>query len=108
VVRLFGIPMDTSDPGPWVFAAFVLMCGALAFEYYRRHFAERWSEIQIEIEDWIRTILMNALELTGVCKSFARRRSSAASISPSQRERHAIIGPMGPQVDPVQPDQRSL
>ena len=54
VVRLFGIPMDTSDPGPWVFAAFVLMCGALAFEYYRRHFAERWSEIQIEIEDWIR------------------------------------------------------
>ena len=54
VMRLFGIPMDTSDPGPWVFAAFVLMCGALAFEYYRRHFAERWSEIQIEIEDWIR------------------------------------------------------
>jgi len=54
VMRLFGIPMDTSDPGPWVFAAFVLMCGALAFEYYRRHFAERWSEIQIEIENWIR------------------------------------------------------
>lgn len=54
VMRLFGIPMDTSDPGPWVLAGFVLTCGALAFEYYRRHFAERWSEIQIEIEDWIR------------------------------------------------------
>jgi len=54
VMRLFGIPMDTGDAGPWVFAAFVLICGALAFEYYRRHFAERWSEIQIEIEDWIR------------------------------------------------------
>jgi branched-chain amino acid transport system permease protein len=54
VVRLFGIPMDTSVPGPWVLAGFVLTCGALSFEYYRRHFAERWSEIQIEIEDWIR------------------------------------------------------
>lgn len=54
VMRLFGIPMDTSVPGPWVLAGFVLTCGALAFEYYRRHFAERWSEIQIEIEDWIR------------------------------------------------------
>ncbi len=54
VTRLFGIPMDTGAPGPWVLAAFVLLCGALAFEYYRRHFAECWSEIQIEIEDWIR------------------------------------------------------
>jgi branched-chain amino acid transport system permease protein len=54
VLRLFGIPMDTSVPGPWVLAGFVLTCGALSFEYYRRHFAERWSEIQIEIEDWIR------------------------------------------------------
>jgi branched-chain amino acid transport system permease protein len=54
VVRLFGIPMDTSAPGPWVLAAFVMMCGAIAFEYYRRHFALCWSDIQVEIEDWIR------------------------------------------------------
>jgi branched-chain amino acid transport system permease protein len=54
VMWLFGIPMDTSAAGPWVLAGFVLTCGALAFEYYRRHFAECWSQIQIEIEDWIR------------------------------------------------------
>ncbi len=54
VAHLFGMPMDTGAPGPWVMAAFVLMCGAIAFEYYRRHFTRRWSEIQIEIEDWIR------------------------------------------------------
>ena len=54
VTRLFGIPMDTSTPGPWVLAAFVLLSGALAFLYYRRRFAECWDEIQVEIEDWIR------------------------------------------------------
>jgi len=54
VTRLFGIPMDTSTPGPWVLATFVLVSGAVSFDYYRRRFGERWSEIQIEIEDWIR------------------------------------------------------
>jgi branched-chain amino acid transport system permease protein len=54
VIRLFGIPMDTAAPGPWVLAAFILASGAIAFEYYRRHFTARWSEIQVEIEDWIR------------------------------------------------------
>ena len=54
VLRLFGIPMDTSTPGPWTLAAFILIGGTIAFEYYRRCFAESWSEIQIEIEDWIR------------------------------------------------------
>ncbi len=54
VMRFLGIPLDTSTAGPWVLATFILVCGTLAFEYYRRHFAERWSEIQIEIEDWIR------------------------------------------------------
>jgi branched-chain amino acid transport system permease protein len=54
VIRLFGIPMDTAAPGPWVLAAFILVSGAIAFEYYRRHFTARWSEIQVEIEDWIR------------------------------------------------------
>jgi branched-chain amino acid transport system permease protein len=54
VTRLFGIPMDTTAPGPWVLAGFIVLCGAIAFEYYRRSFAARWGEIQIEIEDWIR------------------------------------------------------
>jgi len=54
VTSLFGIPMDTSAAGPWVFATVTLMSGAIAFVYYRRRFGERWSEIQIEIEDWIR------------------------------------------------------
>jgi len=54
VLQLFGIPMDTSVPGPWALAAFVLIGGAFAFSYYRRHFAQRWDEIQVEIEDWIR------------------------------------------------------
>ncbi len=54
VTQLFGIPMDTSTPGPWVLAAFVLLSGAFAFLYYRRRFAECWDEIQVEIEDWIR------------------------------------------------------
>ena len=54
VTRLFGIPMDTSTPGPWVLAAFVLLSGMIAFLYYRRRFAECWDEIQVEIEDWIR------------------------------------------------------
>jgi branched-chain amino acid transport system permease protein len=54
VTWLFGIPMDTGTPGPWVLAAFVLLAGAMAFEYYRRSFARCWDEIQIEIEDWIR------------------------------------------------------
>jgi len=54
VTRLFGIPMDTSTPGPWVLAAFVLLSGMIAFLYYRGRFAERWDEIQVEIEDWIR------------------------------------------------------
>jgi branched-chain amino acid transport system permease protein len=54
VTWLFGIPMDTATPGPWVLAAFVLLAGAVAFEYYRRHFSRCWDEIQIEIEDWVR------------------------------------------------------
>jgi branched-chain amino acid transport system permease protein len=54
VTRLFGIPMDTSAAGPWVFATVTLLSGAIAFDYYRRRFGERWSEIQIEIEDWVR------------------------------------------------------
>ena len=54
VTRLFGIPMDTSTPGPWVLAAFVLLSGAFAFLYYRRRFTECWDDIQVEIEDWIR------------------------------------------------------
>ncbi len=54
VTWLFGIPMDTATPGPWVLAAFVLLAGAMAFEYYRRNFSRCWDEIQIEIEDWIR------------------------------------------------------
>jgi branched-chain amino acid transport system permease protein len=54
VVRLFGIPMDTATPAPWVFAATLLLMGAIAFEYYRRRFSSQWDEIQVEIEDWIR------------------------------------------------------
>ena len=54
VARLFGIPLDTDTPGPWVFASFVLLSGAIAFEYYRRNFRRCWDEIQVEIEDWIR------------------------------------------------------
>jgi branched-chain amino acid transport system permease protein len=54
VMRLFGIPLDTTKPGPWVLATFVLACGSVAFEYYRRRFVARWGEIQVEIEDWIR------------------------------------------------------
>ncbi len=54
VVRLFGIPMDTATPAPWVFAATLLLMGAVAFEYYRRRFSSQWDEIQVEIEDWIR------------------------------------------------------
>ncbi len=54
VARLFGIPLDTDTPGPWVFASFVLLSGAIAFEYYRRNFQRCWDEIQVEIEDWIR------------------------------------------------------
>ena len=37
-----------------VLAAFVLLAGAIAFEYYRRNFRRCWDEIQVEIEDWIR------------------------------------------------------
>jgi branched-chain amino acid transport system permease protein len=54
VLQLFGIPMDTSGPGSWVLAGFILISGALAFDFYRRQFARRWDEIQVEIEDWIR------------------------------------------------------
>jgi branched-chain amino acid transport system permease protein len=54
VTWLFGLPMDTATPGPWVLSSFVLLAGAIAFEYYRRNFSRRWDEIQIEIEDWIR------------------------------------------------------
>ena len=54
IARLFGIPFDTDMPGPWVLAAFVLLAGAIAFEYYRRNFRRRWDEIQVEIEDWVR------------------------------------------------------
>ena len=54
VARLFGIPFDTGTPGPWVLAAFLLLSGAIAFDYYRRNFRRCWDEIQVEIEDWIR------------------------------------------------------
>jgi len=54
VTWLFGVPMDTATPGPWALAAFVLIAGATAFEYYRRNFSRCWDAIQVEIEDWIR------------------------------------------------------
>ncbi len=54
IARMFGIPFDTGTPGPWALAAFVLLSGAIAFEYYRRNFQRCWDEIQVEIEDWIR------------------------------------------------------
>jgi len=54
LMRLFGLPLDTSAPGPWVLAAFVLVSGFVAFDYYRRRFARCWHDVQVEIEDWIR------------------------------------------------------
>lgn len=54
LVRLFGLPLDTSEPGPWVLAVFVLASGLAAFDWYRRQFARRWHDVQVEIEDWRR------------------------------------------------------
>jgi branched-chain amino acid transport system permease protein len=54
VARLFGIPLNTDAAGPWVLGAFVTLAAGVAFEYYRRRFKQRWDEIQVEIEDWIR------------------------------------------------------
>ena len=53
-VRLFGFVFDTTRAPGWVFAVSTLTAAAIAFEFYRRRFKEKWDEAQVEIEDWIR------------------------------------------------------
>jgi branched-chain amino acid transport system permease protein len=53
-VRLFGFVFDTTRAPGWVFAVSTLAAAAIAFEFYRRRFKEKWDEAQVEIEDWIR------------------------------------------------------
>ncbi|MGH6608913.1 MAG: branched-chain amino acid ABC transporter permease [Burkholderiaceae bacterium] len=54
VIKLFGVPFDTTSGVSWVFAVSVLAAAAIAFEFYRRQFKQQWDEVQVEIEDWIR------------------------------------------------------
>lgn len=53
-VRLFGFVFDTTRAPGWVFAVSTLVAAAIAFEFYRRRFKQKWDEAQVEIEDWIR------------------------------------------------------
>ncbi len=53
-MHLFGLPFETDTPAPWALAAVVFVAGLAAFDWYRRHFARRWHDVQVEIEDWIR------------------------------------------------------
>ncbi|HKO68766.1 MAG TPA: branched-chain amino acid ABC transporter permease [Burkholderiaceae bacterium] len=53
-VRLFGFVFDTTRAPGWVFAVTTLFAAAIAFEFYRRRFKQKWDEAQVEIEDWIR------------------------------------------------------
>jgi hypothetical protein len=46
--------MDTGAPGPWVFAATVLLSSLAAFAFYQLGFKRSWEAIQQEIEDWVR------------------------------------------------------
>jgi branched-chain amino acid transport system permease protein len=53
-VRLFGFVFDTTRAPGWVFAVSTLSAAAIALEFYRRRFKQKWDEAQVEIEDWIR------------------------------------------------------
>ena len=53
VVRVIGIPFDTSRSGPWVLAAGATIGAAVAFEHYRRVFSASWAVVQTEIESLI-------------------------------------------------------
>jgi branched-chain amino acid transport system permease protein len=54
VLSLFGLPMDTGLPGPWVFAASLLLASLVAFAYYQHGFRRSWDAIQQEIEVLVR------------------------------------------------------
>ena len=54
MVSLFGFPLDTVSPGPWVFAAALLGSSLVAFAYYQHGFRRSWDAIQQEIEALVR------------------------------------------------------
>jgi branched-chain amino acid transport system permease protein len=51
IVRLAGIPFDASRSGPWVLAGVGIAGAAVAFDYYRRQFADAWARVQTDIEN---------------------------------------------------------
>jgi len=53
-LSLFGVPMDAVAPGPWVFAAALLLSSLVAFAYYQHGFRQSWDAIQQEIEVLVR------------------------------------------------------
>jgi branched-chain amino acid transport system permease protein len=50
VVRVAGLPFDTSTSGPWILAVAAAVGTAVAFEHYRRVFSTSWARVQTEIE----------------------------------------------------------
>jgi len=55
VMHYMGLSLDAKAPLSWVGAAIVALVGLVLFLKARRSFAQRWSEVQHEIEAVIRT-----------------------------------------------------
>ncbi len=53
-MRFLGIELNVKSPSSWTGAAVVAAVGAALFEFTRRRFAQRWGDVQGEIEATIR------------------------------------------------------
>ena len=54
VMNFMGVSLNAQSPASWVGAAVLALVGGAAFMVVRRRFAQRWSEVQGEIEAVIR------------------------------------------------------
>ncbi|HTD07056.1 branched-chain amino acid ABC transporter permease [Undibacterium sp.] len=54
VISLFGVSVDTAHPIPWVVALLLIIAGGWGFSRCKTVFAQKWGEVNAEIEDQMR------------------------------------------------------
>ena len=53
-MKLFGIMVDTANPGAWLSSALLIAIGIAGFLRYKNLFSQQWSAVNTEIEDQMR------------------------------------------------------
>ncbi|MES2072407.1 MAG: branched-chain amino acid ABC transporter permease [Pseudomonadota bacterium] len=54
VIGLFGVQVDTAQPTPWIVALLLIAAGTWGFLRCKAVFAQKWGEVNTEIEDQMR------------------------------------------------------